>query len=310
MGAGAVGGFYGAALARSGHAVTFVARGAHLAAMRARGLAVRSGGRVAVLHPVQAVSDPAEASGDVDWVLFTVKGYDTDAAARRLRPAIGPGVAVLTLQNGVESGERLGAALGADRILVGTTVISTSVAAPGVIHQANALQRIELGEPSGAITPRVETIARAFRDAGAEVRMTTDVRRSVWEKFVRLAPGATVTSATQATIGAVRSTAEGLALYRTLIAETVAVGRAAGADLAPDAVETAVRLIQALPADMKTSMQLDYERRARVELEDITGAVVRLGRRLGVPTPAYDVAYAVLRVRAAAFGGLGPPEDG
>jgi 2-dehydropantoate 2-reductase len=305
MGAGAVGGFYGAALARSGHAVTFVARGAHLAAMRARGLAIRSDGRVAVLHPVQAVSDPAEASGDVDWVLFTVKGYDTDAAARRLRPAIGPGVPVLSLQNGVESGERLGAVLGADRILVGTTVISTSVAAPGVINQANALQRIELGEPSGAITPRVETIARAFRDAGAEVRMTTDVRRSVWEKFVRLAPGATVTSATQATIGAVRSTAEGLALYRTLIAETVAVGRAAGADLPPDAVETAVRLIQALPDGMKTSMQLDFERRRRVELEDITGAVVRLGRRLGVATPVYDLIYAVLRVRAAAFGGLG-----
>jgi 2-dehydropantoate 2-reductase len=127
----------------------------------------------------------------------------------------------------------------------------------------------------------------------------------VWDKFVRLAPGATLTTACRATLGEVRSTPEGAALYRALIAETVAVGRAAGADLPPDAVETAVRLIGTLPADMRTSMQLDFERRRRVELEDITGAVVRLGKRLGVSTPTYEVLYGVLRVRAATFGGLG-----
>jgi 2-dehydropantoate 2-reductase len=151
----------------------------------------------------------------------------------------------------------------------------------------------------------VEAIAGALRDAGVDVRVTTDVRRAVWEKFIRLAPGATLTSACQATIGEVRGTPEGAALYRVLVGETVAVGRAAGVALPPDAVETAVRLIQTLPADMRTSMQLDYERRRRVELEELTGAVVRLGRRLGVATPAYDVLYAVLRTRAAAFGGLG-----
>ena len=212
---------------------------------------------------------------------------------------------MLTLQNGVDSEERLSAVLGADRILVGTTLIATTLAEPGVIEQTNPVRRIELGEPSGAVTPRVELIAAALRDAGVEVSVTTDVRRAVWEKFVRLAPGATLATACRATIGEVRSTPEGAALYRALIAETVAVGRAAGADLPADAVEAAVRLIQALPADMRTSMQLDFERRRRVELEDLTGAVVRLGRRLGVPTPVYDVVYAVLRVRAQAFGGLG-----
>ncbi len=130
-------------------------------------------------------------------------------------------------------------------------------------------------------------------------------RRAVWEKFVRLAPGATLATACCATIGQVRSTSEGASLYRALIAETVAVGRAAGADPPPDAVETAVRLIQTLPADMRTSMQLDFERRRRVELEEVTGAVVSLGRRLGVPTPVYDLIYAVPRVRATTFGGLG-----
>jgi 2-dehydropantoate 2-reductase len=305
MGAGAVGGVYGAALAGRGHPVTFVARGAHLDAMRERGLTIRREGRSMVLHPVHAVADPGEAGDGFELVLFTVKGYDTEPAAEALQPIVSPRTAVLTLQNGVESEDRLGAVLGADRILVGTTLIATTVAAPGIIDQANPLQRIELGEPSGAITPRVDAVAAALRDAGVEARVTANVRRAVWDKFIRLAPGATLTSACQATIGQVRSTPEGAALYRTLIAETVAVGRAAGVALPPDAVEAAIGLIGKLPAEMKTSMQLDFERRRRVELEDITGGAVRLGRRFGVATPVYDLLYAVLRVRAAAFGGLG-----
>jgi 2-dehydropantoate 2-reductase len=218
---------------------------------------------------------------------------------------VGAQTTVLTLQNGVESGDRLGAVLGADRVLVGTTLIATTIAEPGVIDQTNPIRRIELGEPSGEVTPRLESVAAALRDAGVEVRVTTDVRRTVWEKFIRLAPGATLATACRATIGQVRSTPEGAALYRALIAETVAVGRGAGATLPADAVETAVALIQTLPADMRTSMQLDFERGRRVELEEITGAVVRLGRRLSVPTPVYDLLYAVLRVRAATFSGLG-----
>ena len=305
MGAGAVGGYYGAALAERGHAVTFVARGAHLRAMRERGLTVKSGGRVTVLHPVDAVAEPSASGGELDLVLFTVKGYDTDAAAAALRPALGARTVVLTLQNGIDSEARLSVALGAERLLVGTTLIATTIAEPGVIEQANPIRRIELGEPSGAVTARVELIAAALRDAGVDVSVTSDVRRAVWEKFVRLAPGATLATACHATIGEVRTTPEGAALYRALIAETVAVGRAAGVALPTDAVETAVRLIQALPADMRTSMQLDFERRRRVELEELTGAVVRLGRRLGVPTPVYDVLCAVLEVRARAFGGLG-----
>jgi 2-dehydropantoate 2-reductase len=305
MGAGAVGGFYGAVLARRGHDVTFVARGAHLDALRARGLTIRRSGDATTIHPVRAVADPAEEGRGVELVLFTVKGYDTDGAARALRPVVESHTSVLTLQNGVESEARLGAALGAGRILLGATTISTTVSEPGVIEQANPLQRIELGEPSGAVTPRVETIAAALRDAGVEIRVSTDVRRAVWDKFVRLAPGATLTSACQATIGEVRSTAEGADLYRALIAETVAVGRIAGASLPPDAVEKALAFIHTLPPDMKTSMQLDFERRRRVELEDITGAVVRLGRRLGVATPVYDVLYAILRMRAQGFGGMG-----
>ena len=202
--------------------------------MRERGLTVRSGGprRRSCIRSTPWPTRP-RPSGDFELVLFTVKGYDTEAGGRR-PPAGGRArtTAVLTLQNGVDSGDRLGAVLGADRVLVGTTLIATTIAEPGVIDQANPIRRIELGEPSGAVTPRVELIAAALRDAGVEVSVTTDVRRAVWEKFVRLAPGATLATACRATIGEVRSTPEGAALYRALIAETVAVGRAAGADLA------------------------------------------------------------------------------
>jgi 2-dehydropantoate 2-reductase len=307
MGAGAVGGYYGAALAEHGNEVAFVARGDHLAAMQARGLTIRSGGRTRVLTPVPAVAKPAEAGGtDVDLVVFAVKGQDTEPAARALQPVVGPRTAVLTLQNGVESGERLTAILGAGRVLEGITVISARIAEPGVIEQMGPPPRIALGEPTGPVTRRAEAIAAAFREAGVAAHATADVRLAVWEKFIRLAPGATLTSACHATIGEARDTPEGAALYRALIVETVAVGRAAGVDFPLDAVDVAVRLIQALPADMRTSMQLDYERHRRVELEELTGAVVRLGRRLDVPTPVYDVLYAVLKVRAQAFGGLGP----
>jgi 2-dehydropantoate 2-reductase len=309
VGAGAVGGYYGAALAEHGHDVAFVARGDHLAALQARGLTVRSGGRTRVLAPVRAVAKPAEAGGaDLDLVVFTVKGQDTEPAALALRPVVGPRTAVLTLQNGVESGERLTAILGAGRVLEGTTVISARIAEPGVIEQTGPPPRIALGEPTGPVTPRAEAIAAAFRDAGVAAQATGDVRRAVWEKFIRLAPGATLTSACHTTIGEARDTPEGAALYRALIVETVAVGRAAGVALPADAVEHAVAFIGSLPASMKISMQLDFERRRRGELDEITGAVVRLGRRLGVPTPTYDVLYGVLTVRAETFRSPSPRE--
>ncbi|MGH7319217.1 MAG: ketopantoate reductase family protein, partial [Candidatus Rokuibacteriota bacterium] len=164
MGAGAVGGYYGALLAQRGHAVTFVARGAHLAALRRDGLAIVSGGRTTVLHPITAVASPADAGADFDLVLFTVKGYDTDAAAVALRPAMGAKTAVLTLQNGVDSVDRLGAVLGAERVLAGVTTIEATIVAAGVVERTGPTPRIVLGEAAGAPTPRVETIAAALRD--------------------------------------------------------------------------------------------------------------------------------------------------
>jgi len=304
MGAGAIGGYYGGLLAQRGHDVAFVARGAHLAAMQERGLEIRSGEGTIALRPVRAVAAPAEAGADFDLALFAVKTYDTEEAAAALRPAVGPRTAVLTLQNGVDSAGQLSAALGAEHVLAGATYVAATLVEPGVISHTTPFRRITFGELSGAITPRAEAIADALRDAGVEVTVSADPRTAVWSKFVMLAPHASITSASQTPVGPIRETPEGLALYRQLVAEAVAVGRAEGVALAPDAEAAAMDAIISFPPGTKTSLQVDFERQNRVELEQLTGAVVRRGRQAGVPTPGFDPLYAVLKARALSYGGL------
>jgi 2-dehydropantoate 2-reductase len=304
MGAGAVGGFYGWALADRGHEVAFVARGAHLAAMRERGLEVRTGGAARLLRPVEAIASPAEAGGPADLILFTVKGYDAVAAAAALRPIVGPRTAVLTLLNGVDSADQLAAALGAEHVLAGTTLILTSLAAPGVIEQTSPFRRITMGELTGGVGPRAEAIAAALTEAGVEVTLSPDPLVGVWTKFIMQAPHATMTTACESPLGPIRDTPEGSAAYLTLIGEAVAVGRASGVALPADAVEATMDVIRAFPAEATTSMQRDFAARRRTELDQLTGAAARRGAALGVPTPAFAALYAVLRVRALAFGGV------
>jgi 2-dehydropantoate 2-reductase len=304
MGSGGVGGYYGGVLARHGHDVTFVARGPHLAALREGGLELRRAVAVARLHPVVAVASPSEAPGPFELVLFTVKTYDTEGAAVALRPAVGPDTAVLTLQNGVESVERLGRLLGAERVLAGTTILRSRLVAPGVVEESGSACRATLGELSGEVTPRVRAVAAALREVGVDATVTTDVRLALWEKFAPLAAHASITSACQLPVGPIRDTAEGPALYRTMLTESFAVGRAAGVAFAPDFQDRILAQLLSMPPGAETSMQWDFARQGRVELEQITGTVVRLGRTHGVPTPQFDALYAVLKARARAFGGL------
>src|ERR1700754_20256 len=179
MGAGAIGGIYGVCLALRGHDVTFVARGAHLEALRTRGLEVRTPNRTHHLQPISAVANPADVSGPFDLVLFTVKGYDTEDAATALRPIVGPQTVVLTLQNGVESADRLAAILTPENILAGATYVAATTTSPGVIEQVSAFRRIVFGEPGGGITPRVEAFAAALQDAGIEATASADANAAV-----------------------------------------------------------------------------------------------------------------------------------
>jgi 2-dehydropantoate 2-reductase len=303
MGSGGVGGYYGGVLAQHGHEVTFAARGAHLAAMRERGLEIRSGGQSFKVEPTRAVERPAEAGGAFDLVLFTVKTYDTAAAAELVKPVVGPATVVLPLQNGVDAIDELSAVLGAAHVLGGSTQIGARILEPGVIERFSPFCEITLGEPGGGRSERVERIAAALSEAGIKTIASPDIQRALWEKFMLLAPLASLTSAAVVSSGQVREVPEGGALFRALRAEVRAVGRAADVNLPEASVQAVEEFFLNLPASHTTSMQRDFEAQRRVELEHLAGTVVRRGDALGVDTPRFDVVYAILKVRALSFGG-------
>lgn len=305
MGAGGIGAFFGAELSRAGHQVEFVARGAHLEAMQRRGIQVRHGDEVYRLYPIRAVSSPTEACGPFDLALFTVKCYDTEPAARALLPALGPETAVLPLQNGVESVDALSRILGPERVLAGAAFVTVHIAEPGVIVKLSPSAMVALGETTGEVSPRVEAIARALEGAGVVTTISRDPVLAIWDKFVGLAPFATLTAACQLTIGEIRQAPEAVALGHQLISEAASVARAAGVNLSRSREdELAAFFLEAAPPALKASMAVDFERRRKVELDHLTGAVVRKGLELGVPTPGFSALYAVLKARALAFGGL------
>ena len=304
MGAGAVGGYCGAALARGGHDVVFLARGAHLAALQQGGIAVRRRGETLVTDPIRAVASPSDAGMQPQLVLFSVKGYDTNGAIAALQPVVDTNCAVLSVQNGIDGVARLTGTFGRERVLPGTIMIWSTIASPGVIEETGPFCRLILGEQSGVKTPRVAAIAAAFTAVEIEATVSVDPLLAIWQKFIGLAPHATITSICESPIGPIRDTSEGLALYRTLISEVIAVGRAAGIALPDDALESTLGMVQSIPASSKSSMQHDFERRHRVELDLLTGAVVRRGDEVGVPVPAFKSLYAALKVRALAFDGL------
>lgn len=305
MGTGGVGGYYGAMLAHAGNDVTFVARGAQLTAMREKGLELRTQGQTIQINPARAIGDPAEAGDDVELALFTVKTYDAESAARALRPAVGPETAVLTLQNGIDSVEILGRILGEEHVLAGVTMIAAAVVEPGVVQENGFSRKVMLGEPRGGeSSTRVPKLVEVFRAAGLDVDAATDARQAIWDKFVLVAPHATVSSACQTPIGTTRKTGEAMALYHRMFREVIALGKAEGMLFAPNMADRLVSTFIGAPEGQMSSMQRDFAAGRRVELEALTGAVVRRAGRLGVPVPSFDALYAVLKVRARTFGGI------
>ena len=305
MGSGGVGGYFGGLLAKAGHDVVFTARGAHLEAMQQNGLTLIDRGETTLLKPVTAVRMPAEAGGEFDLVLFTVKTYDTAGAAEAIEPVVGPNTAVVPLQNGVDAVDEIGAVVGPDRVLGGATNIGARINEPGVVERFSPFCNVTLGEPGGGSSERVEKIVAAFREAGqADVTASADINRAVWEKFMLLAPLASTTSAANVASGKVNGTDEGRALWKQLMQEVHAVGKASGVDLPDESAANVEKFFLNLPETHTTSMQRDYDAQRRVELEHLAGTVIRRGKAVGVATPTFDTVYAVLRIRALSFGGV------
>jgi 2-dehydropantoate 2-reductase len=293
VGAGGVGGYFGGRLALAGNEVAIVARGPHLAAIRERGLRVRSvkGDFTAV---VRASDDPAEF-GPCEVVLFCVKSYDTEPAAARLGPLLGGDTAVVSLQNGIDNEEKIAAAVGAGHVVGGAAFIFSTIAEPGVVAHTGGPARIVFGERDGARTKRVEELLVACRDAGIDAEIPADIRVVLWTKLAFICAVAGMTTAVRLPLGEVRDCTESWDLFRRIVAEVVALAEAEGVRLGADVVDKQLRFAAGLPPESFSSLHHDLVNGQRMELEALHGAVVRRAARRGVPVPVNDAIYGILR---------------
>jgi 2-dehydropantoate 2-reductase len=292
VGAGGVGGYFGARLAAAGAEVSFIARGAHLEAMRTNGLKVLSPLGDFHLERVNATGDTASI-GPVDVVFFTVKLYDTDAAGARLGPLIGPETVVITLQNGVESVGLLTSAVGRDHVAGGVAHVFAVIAEPGVIRHT-ALDLIIVGELDGTTTPRLEQLHAFARQAGFECRLSPQIDMEIWLKFVRLSAFSGMTAVTRSPLGVIREDPDLLAMLQAAVMEGMAVAHAKQIQFPPNALADMFGHMASMPPQSKSSMLEDLERGRRLELPWLSGAVLRLGRELGVETPIHRFITTVL----------------
>jgi 2-dehydropantoate 2-reductase len=293
LGAGGVGSYYGGMLAQAGHAVSLLARGAHLDALRERGLEVRTpeGSRTV---RVQAAADPAEL-GPADLAVVAVKTYSLEEIAPAARLLAERGADVLPLLNGVEAADRLVESGVPDgRVLGGLTEISAARVAPGIVERRSSFQRVVVGERGGGLSDRTERIAAAFRETGADARASADITADLWRKLAFIATMAATCGLSRGPVGPIRDKALGRELLGRSVREVLAVARALGVDVGEEDAARILGFIDTIAPGIKPSLLLDLEAGRPTEIHDLCGAVSRLGREAGVDTPVNDVATAVL----------------
>ena len=297
VGSGAVGGYFGARLAKSGQDVTFIARGAHLAAMQARGLSVRSPKLGDFTVRARAEEDTTKV-GHVDVAIFAVKAYDNASAIPLLRPLVGASTVVLTLQNGVDSVDEVAAAVGDDHVVGGTTYVATALEEPGLIVQTGVHRSIIFGEvfrQRGAITPRVQAIADVMTPADIQVTPVADGRVPIWDKFVYLAPFSGFTGAARLPIGAIWKHAHVRDMFYAAAREIAALAAAEGVAISPTRWDSLTEYMTNIPPTTRSSLLIDLEMGKRIEVEALQGAAVRRAAARGVPMPIINTLYAALK---------------
>lgn len=297
MGSGGVGGYLGARLALGGADVTFIARGTHLAAMRANGLAIESEQERVCLSEVNVTDDPSTI-GPVDIVLFGVKLWDTESAARSLLPIVGPETGIISFQNGVQKDDALRKVFGAEAVMGGVAYMATTIGRPGVIVQTGTMQRMIFGEYDGRRSPRAEALLVAAHNGGIKAEISDNVRRAIWEKYVFLVALSGSTTSMRLPLGPIRNHPRTRQFLLDLMCETAIVGRAQGVALDEDYAEQQLAFVDGLPPDMTSSMHHDLERGQPLELRWLSGGVVEMGAALGLPTPANQSVYDVLVLHA------------
>ena len=297
VGAGGVGGYFGARLAASGQDVWFIARGAHLEAMRREGLRVLSANGDVLVKPVQATGRPADV-GTADLVMIAVKLWSTGEALRDARPMVGPDTAVVSFQNGVVAVDQVAEAYGRGRTLGGVAAIAAVIDKPGVIRHTGTMATLQFGELDGAMSPRIQALQQACEKAGIQGRATDAIQKAIWEKYVFLVGASAMTALTRLPLGSVREDPDTRALFAQIMAEAAALGRAKGVALDADLVDKLLGRLDGLPREMVASMLGDLERGNRLELPWLSGGVAAMGKEAGVATPANQFVYAALKLYA------------
>jgi 2-dehydropantoate 2-reductase len=293
VGSGGVGGYFGARLARAGEDVTFVARGAHLQAIREHGMRIRSA--VDGEWSVKATAvETLEGHAPADIVLLCVKSYDTEQAAELIRPVVGEHTAILSLQNGIDNEGKLARLYGDDRVLGGVAYIFSNIEAPGVIahHQ---LGRIVFGRLDGQASERATAFADACNRAGITAEISRDIRKTLWEKYVFLVALAGTTTVTRLPVAFIREVPQTRRLWQLQIDELLALAEADGAALDAEVKARCVRLLESLAPGNYSSLYQDLMNGKRLELDALHGHATRLGESFGVPTPTLFAVYAALR---------------
>jgi 2-dehydropantoate 2-reductase len=294
MAAGAVGGYFGGRLAAAGHDVHFIARRAHLEALRKNGLKIESVHGDLHLPKVNATDDPRQV-GPVDVVLFAVKLWDTETAAELARPLVGADTRVITLQNGVDSYERVSPILGKEQTIPGTAYIATVLRAPGIVSHTSKFAIMRCGRMDGRADAKLQAFVAEAKAAGIDIQPQDDMNRERWQKFIFLSAMAGANCATREPLGKLLTDPDTRAFYRKLMEECLKVGQKSGARVPDDWVDDRMVFSDNAPPGMKASMLHDLEAGNRLELDWLTGKVVSLGRELGVPTPASEAVYAAVK---------------
>jgi len=293
FGVGGVGGYFGGRLAAAGNSVAFIARGATLDVLRKNGLRVESPLGDIALANVEATDDPTEV-GEVDAVILGVKAWQVPEVAEAVLPMVGESTVILPLQNGVEAADQLVALYGPEHVIGGMCRIVSFVVEPGLIRHQGVEPFVALGELDNHSSERVERLAAALSDAGVDTKVSPDIQSSLWQKLLFIAPVSGLGALTRVSVGELRSSPETYSILRDAMEEIVALAVACGVALADDAIDKTLRFVDGLPGDVTSSMQRDIMEGRPSELEALNGAVVRLGREAGVPTPVNGFIYAAL----------------
>ncbi|MBI3741355.1 MAG: 2-dehydropantoate 2-reductase [Chloroflexi bacterium] len=294
MAAGGIGGYFGGLLAKNGNDVTFIARGEHLRAMRAQGLRVKSIDAEFSIQPARATDDPSHV-GVVDWIIFAVKTYDTESAARAIQPMVGEQTTVVTFQNGVDAYDQIGAVTGKDKVIAAPVQIESFIAAPGVIAQTSSFRSVSVGEMNGAITPRVEWLVEQLKRNKVDASASDQMPAPLWTKLLFLASFSGLTTLARTEGATLLKSANAQIVLRAAMQEVYAVARAYNVNLAPDLVEQRMKFALNVPPGMTSSMHKDLLAGKRLEIDALSGAVVLLGAAKNIATPVHQTIYAALK---------------